>query len=279
MMKPPALHPYLPRLTGDAEDDFRRSRSEWERRETIAVFLLLTAVLPLGLINDMTLLQEGPTRIMVQGLRGIVVALSVVIVGVTLRGADVRTRDILGSSAVVLLIAFEFANALNRPPDYIGYMSTSVMAVLVVFVAVPMPFVLKPWLLLVHVVGILSITWLVKEPPVPAALAGTLGLIAGWCVGLWMAIQLGRSNRTQFLTLERERNARLELEVANSEIQRLRGILPICSSCKRVRDDDGFWQQVEVFVEDRSDAQFSHGTCPACMRQLYPEYSDPPPNE
>lgn len=278
-MKPPALHPFLPRLVGDAETDFRRSRSDWERREVIAVFVLLTAILPLGFINDRTLLADGRTAMIVQCLRGIVVALSLTTVGAALRGVNVRTRDVLASSSVIVLVAFDFANALNRPPDYIGFMPTSVMAVLIIFMVVPMPFLLKPWVTLVHITGILWVTWVIKEPHTPAALAGSLGLIAAWCIGLWTAVQLGRSNRIQFLALERERAARLELEVANSEITRLRGILPICSSCKRVRDDEGFWQQVEVFVEAHSEAQFSHGTCPACMLQLYPEYSDTLPTE
>lgn len=59
-----------------------------------------------------------------------------------------------------------------------------------------------------------------------------------------------------------------------SEIKRLRGMLPICSSCKKIRDDKGYWKQVEVYIRDHSEAQFTHGICPDCLRSLYPEYAD-----
>ena len=62
-----------------------------------------------------------------------------------------------------------------------------------------------------------------------------------------------------------------ELRRALEEIKTLRGILPICANCKKIRDDQGYWQQVEVYVHDHTDAQFSHGICPECIRKLYPD--------
>lgn len=62
------------------------------------------------------------------------------------------------------------------------------------------------------------------------------------------------------------------IEHLKIEINTLRGIIPICSSCKRIRDDKGYWQQVEVYVRDRSEAEFSHSICPECVEKLYPEF-------
>jgi DNA-binding NtrC family response regulator len=62
-----------------------------------------------------------------------------------------------------------------------------------------------------------------------------------------------------------------ELQDALAEIKTLRGILPICSSCKKIRDDEGYWHQVEVYIRDHSEAEFSHGLCPKCAKKLYPE--------
>ncbi|MCA9419160.1 MAG: sensor with HAMP domain protein, partial [Candidatus Omnitrophica bacterium] len=63
-----------------------------------------------------------------------------------------------------------------------------------------------------------------------------------------------------------------ELEGAIAEIKTLRGIIPICASCKKIRDDEGFWSQVEVYVSEHTDADFTHGICPECfereMREL-----------
>jgi AmiR/NasT family two-component response regulator len=66
------------------------------------------------------------------------------------------------------------------------------------------------------------------------------------------------------------RNTELQEALANIKI--LRGLLPICASCKRIRDDQGYWQQVEVYIRDHSEAEFSHGICPDCARKLYPNY-------
>jgi DNA-binding response OmpR family regulator len=64
-----------------------------------------------------------------------------------------------------------------------------------------------------------------------------------------------------------------ELERALADIKTLRGILPICMHCKKIRDDQGYWNQVEIYVRDHTEAEFSHGLCPDCMRTLYPDWA------
>jgi hypothetical protein len=68
------------------------------------------------------------------------------------------------------------------------------------------------------------------------------------------------------------------LEKAQKEIKTLRGFIPICASCKKIRDDKGYWQQVESYITDHSEALFTHSVCPDCMEKLYPE-SHPPPKK
>lgn len=63
-----------------------------------------------------------------------------------------------------------------------------------------------------------------------------------------------------------------ELQSALLKIKTLSGLLPICSSCKKIRDDKGYWHQVEVYIKKHSEADFSHGLCPECARKLYPDY-------
>ncbi|HOH37303.1 MAG TPA: hypothetical protein PLE16_00465 [Spirochaetota bacterium] len=59
------------------------------------------------------------------------------------------------------------------------------------------------------------------------------------------------------------------LEEASRNIKILSGLIPICSSCKKIRDDAGYWHQIENYIKDHSDAVFSHGLCPACAKELY----------
>jgi len=55
-------------------------------------------------------------------------------------------------------------------------------------------------------------------------------------------------------------------------VKKLSGMLPICASCKKIRDDKGYWTQIEAYIRDHSEAEFSHGICPECMKKLYPEF-------
>jgi hypothetical protein len=85
---------------------------------------------------------------------------------------------------------------------------------------------------------------------------------------------------TERKKIEAERHETIrELRAALGEIRDLQGILPICASCKKVRDDTGYWEQVESYVSRHTGAQFSHGVCPECIKTLYPEYSRQRPSD
>jgi hypothetical protein len=62
-----------------------------------------------------------------------------------------------------------------------------------------------------------------------------------------------------------------ELTTALAEVKTLSGMLPVCASCGKIRDDSGYWQSIEQYVSEHSTAQFSHGLCEDCMRRLYPD--------
>ena len=73
-------------------------------------------------------------------------------------------------------------------------------------------------------------------------------------------------------TADKLKKSNHRLTTLLAEIKTLRGIVPICANCKKIRDDKGYWTQVEAYVSRHTDAQFSHGICPECMKKLYPEY-------
>jgi PAS domain S-box-containing protein len=93
---------------------------------------------------------------------------------------------------------------------------------------------------------------------------------------------LGKRDTRMFLTTyedittrkqsEHEREELIvELQEALAQVKSLSGLLPICSHCKKIRDDKGYWNQLETYVQARTPAQFSHGICPDCARELYPQ--------
>ncbi|PLX99539.1 MAG: hypothetical protein C0622_10220 [Desulfuromonas sp.] len=76
---------------------------------------------------------------------------------------------------------------------------------------------------------------------------------------------------TERKEMEKERDLLVEsLQKALSEIKALQGILPLCSFCKKVRDDRGYWEQVDVYLQQHSEADISHSICPECLKQHYP---------
>ncbi len=73
--------------------------------------------------------------------------------------------------------------------------------------------------------------------------------------------------------LEKEKLIK-ELQENLDQVKLLSGLLPICASCKKIRDDKGYWRQIELYIHDHSEADFSHGICPECAKKLYPEFAD-----
>jgi PAS domain S-box-containing protein len=83
-------------------------------------------------------------------------------------------------------------------------------------------------------------------------------------------------NITERKQLEDERKKMIQqLNETLSRVKTLSGLLPICASCKKVRDDHGYWQKLEIFVHEHSEAEFSHSICPDCMETLYPQFVKP----
>ena len=128
---------------------------------------------------------------------------------------------------------------------------------------------------LLSLVGIMMTPWLSSGEAYETGntvrfLAASLfaGLIA-WCY---------EDTRERFHEVLADKNRQLESEMerlnqALSEINTLSGLIPSCASCKSIRDDSGFWHRVETYVSKHSDASFSHGICPVCTDELYPELS------
>lgn len=99
---------------------------------------------------------------------------------------------------------------------------------------------------------------------------------------VWFLIRGLTLELAKLRVLERARSSRMRrlasrLQTALENVRVLSGLIPICSYCKKVRTDDGFWQQVEHYVGDRSDAEFTHGICPTCRETVLAEFRNRPP--
>jgi hypothetical protein len=140
---------------------------------------------------------------------------------------------------------------------------------------------------LVALYEIVSI-WIV-ETPFPVLLNNNFFFIGASIVGMFICYSIENQARRNFYLqhlLEREKTKVtksnkeleekiLEVEKASAKIKKLTGLLPICARCKKIRDDKGYWNQIEEYITTHSEAEFSHGFCPECAKELYSDFMKP----
>lgn len=136
------------------------------------------------------------------------------------------------------------------------------------------------WLLIALGIGLMSLRRIESLIMLFPAQAMTPSLVLFEVVGLATSVLMffGLYYIKPLLTLnsrskEELRGLNQQLKKALANINALKGMLPICSSCKKIRDDKGYWNQIEFYISKHSDAEFTHGICPDCAVKLYPEYS------
>lgn len=100
----------------------------------------------------------------------------------------------------------------------------------------------------------------------PVEVSSRLAQLGGRQVLLHFVRDISKRKQVQ---AEREQLVR-ELQEALAHVKTLSGLLPICANCKKIRDDEGYWHSVEAYMSAHSEARFSHGICPECMKKLYP---------
>ena len=188
-----------------------------------------------------------------------------------------REMSMGGFNAIVMVWSSVSSVAMlyvgtTRPPDYMGNTIENVLMVLLTYLAVPLPLIWQTVSAGLFSCAILVLGfWLKPWPDEPTTVAMVVSLLTTNILGAGISRELQLWQRRHFVVLCHERELSATLEKALNEIKTLRGILPICMHCKKIRSDTGYWQQVEQYVTENTDAQFSHGLCPDCMKTVYPD--------
>lgn len=270
-MTPPlgALHPFWPVLVGPREDAYRETRRRLERQRVVTTAVVVAVASALFIRSDFALLDPGAIRsATVAGRLGLIL-LSLAVMAIVTRPYPHRLADRWVFVWVMVIVLYDLVVGAMRPADYVGNAPINPVIVLAIYVIVPLP----PHLVLVgaatETVGSVLTFGVLKEMDSSSVWAVVIALGVANVLGASALWRLNRSGREHFLALSAEVEARAELERALGEVKVLRGMVPICASCKNVRDDQGFWHQVEVYVERRSEATFTHGLCPKCLEELY----------
>lgn len=184
-----------------------------------------------------------------------------------------RRFDAWTFAVCLVAAAHNFLVIAYRPEAYSGQIVPCLFVTLVVYMILPLQAAAQAALSLFFGLGCVALA-LAGHPALSApaetmlivcfAAANALGAAASW--------HLHGNRRRLFLALAAESDLRGKLETALAEIKTLRGILPICAHCKRVRDEEQNWHAVEDYVRVRTHARFSHGVCPDCEQKHYSHF-------
>lgn len=155
----------------------------------------------------------------------------------------------MGIAGVIPPVIFAYLYGL-RAGVAAGVLMLPVTCVMCILLAVP------DWFEKITVLGHVSIV----------LIAGVVGRIHD--LNVLLRAELAERRKAE---VQREQLIQ-DLTRALAEVKTLSGLLPICASCKNIRNDEGYWEKIEKYISDRSDAEFSHGLCPDCAKKMYPQY-------
>ncbi len=169
--------------------------------------------------------------------------------------------------ALWIFIALSVNLIINhtRPPDYYLFVVMDVVYLSLIYIMLPTKLRSQIIAGLYFAIGDILILAITKDASVrPALFTIIFSLLLANGLGIAVGQIFSHYRRDDYLSIERA-------EKALTEVKTLKGFLPICSSCKKIRNDKGYWQAVEQYIKEHSDAEFTHGICPDCMKKLYGE--------
>ncbi|CAB1062467.1 hypothetical protein D1BOALGB6SA_7244 [Olavius sp. associated proteobacterium Delta 1] len=167
---------------------------------------------------------------------------------------------------------------ISRPADYLSHAIADIVVLLAVYFLLPNQFIFQ--LISTNIFTVSNIIIIINYRSSHALLGNNVILVSYLFINILGAIAARQepiNKRAQFELYISERKLKEEYQKALDELVTLRGIIPICSNCKQIRDDQGYWNQLEGYIQKHSLAKFSHGIWPKCSKKLYPgiEVYDP----
>jgi len=258
----------------DMESRFRAEMLAQDKTQTRTIcYLGLVIFIGLGFLEYLHL---GINSISYISIAGRCITIIVLLFAIWISYCQITARffDRITTLMGLAVFAQMLIAAAIRPDNYFLTLITILwyfIAVFATYTVVPIPPYFQ-MILALFLTGGSFVVWLAIKAPLWSPLESTMLFSSYLFVniyGLFMSIRMNRSRRDQFVLLENERKAKLELAAALSEIKVLRGIIPICASCKKIRDGEGYWNQVETYIENHSEARFSHGMCEVCNDEMY----------
>lgn len=253
--------------------DISAFRLENDRRVVRTIFITLIVVVSLLVVMDVMVVRGGwLVRTPLLAIRALMAAVLLYGVFGVARAKTPRAFEHRVLAATLMAALVELALRLIRPPENITPVWLEIVLVLGCYAIVPNRPLFQAIVAITLSIGTSLILMTYNTGIAAADRVGIiLTLAIANAVGIVASRERASRQRREERAWRNERDAKVELQRAHSEIRILRGLLPTCSHCRRVRTETGEWQQMERFVAEHSEAQFSHGLCPECLAQHYPE--------
>lgn len=260
--------------SGSLEHTYRQYYQRQDGLQAIIAIIIASIAVVLYLSSDYQLFGNSLQFQKLVVVRAITVVLSVISLIAVIKYKEERARDLILFVWVIILCTAESYFAYTRPMKYGYSLSIDVALLVCIYGFLPNRFILQ----LIAAVYFSSATLYLylnfkEHTPISARAVWASFLFANMC-GFWICWRSHTERRRQYGLLLREQQLVNELHGASTTIKTLRHLLPICASCKNVRDDKGYWCQVEDYLLEHSDIGFSHGICPDCFKKLYPEFAE-----
>ena len=165
---------------------------------------------------------------------------------------------------------FVFYINISRPPDYIQHGILDIIILMSMYVFFPNRFIFQIIPAILYTALDIWVILVFKEPLTPLAntvmwvsylFANIIGVLAAWRLHIY--------RRKQFSAWLHEKQLKEELQEALGDVKKLQGLLPVCAKCKKIRNNKGYWEQIETYIEKHTEVEFSHGLCEDCGREMY----------
>ena len=250
------------------EQEFQQQERPRDRFRLNAAFLAVVLAYMINAWNDYLLFGLSGQFTRLASVRLVFLVWTLGLALALARASSTPAYHTLLTAWLVSVCATNLYVSSTRPPDYFGHFVLDIVVVMFLYTAVPAPLTVQIVPAALFTSGIILQFWQAEVAYRDIA-AGALGLSLVVCNGLGIltSLDLNRSRRRQFLALRASQADADELRRTISDNKLLRGIIPICAACKKVRDDAGYWHQVESYVRTHGGAEFSHGLCPKCVEQ------------
>ena len=259
----------------DLERDYRASLDLLMVQRMFVFLLIVLAANVILVFSDISLAISAPF------LAVVLTARAANVLGIFAAFLVLR-RPAFAAQAHWIVFAALFMTAIqsgivtfSRPPDYAAPVVATSVIVLVFYVALPIPLLLK----VVPGAIVSAASWfkviVIPENPDPNAVRiAVIAHILIHSLGIYMSIQEHYTRRREFSLATRQNTLIRELNEAMRQIKTLRGIVPICAHCKDIRDEQGNWSSIETYLTRNTHGQLTHGICPGCLKKHYPEYAE-----